>query len=60
MARRATVTEADMRRAIKAANEAGLTIRECVMEPKRVRLIFEEVEAEVLPVDTRRPKPWPK
>ncbi|WP_282608430.1 hypothetical protein [Pelagibius sp. Alg239-R121] len=43
MPRRATVTEADMRRAIKAATDCGLTVRECIMRPTEVRLIFGEV-----------------
>ena len=40
-----TVTEADMRRAIKVATECGLNVRECVMNPTEVRLVFSNAES---------------
>jgi hypothetical protein len=44
MAKRATVTEADMRRAIKAATECGLQVDECVMKPSEIRPVFSNSE----------------
>ena len=60
MAKRATVTEADMRRAIKAATECGLQVHECVMKPTEVRLVFTNVEEKPNPHDTPQPKEWPR
>ncbi len=58
MVKRATVTEVDMRRAIKAATECGLTIQECVMNPTEIRLIFVNVDEEPNPDKNPRPKEW--
>lgn len=58
MTNRARVTEADMRRAIKAATECGLQVRECVMSPAEVRLVFGDVVGRQLPDDNPKPKPW--
>jgi hypothetical protein len=58
MARRATVTEADPRRAIKAAKDCGLVIHECIMTPAEVRLIFTAVDVPKENDDTPRPKEW--
>ena len=60
MARRATVTEADMRRAIKVATECGLSVRECVMNPTEVRFVFSDVEQKLEPANNLRPKEWPR
>lgn len=60
MARKATVTQADMGRAIRAAQDAGLTIRECEMTAEKVRLIFEDGPASVeKPVANPKLKQWP-
>ena len=40
--RRATVTEAEYRRALKAAVQCGLTVREVEVTPSKVRLIFSD------------------
>lgn len=55
MSRLATVTEADMKRAIKAATDCGLTVYECVMTPVEVRLIFTKVDEK--PKSDNNPKP---
>jgi len=60
MARRATVTEADMRRAIKAATECGLQVQECVMKPSEIRLVFVNVEENPKPDNNPKPKEWPR
>lgn len=59
MAKRAAVTEADMRRAIKAAQGEGLTVSECIMSPSEVRLIFSGVDEEAKTDPRSGPKPWP-
>lgn len=60
VARRATVTEADMRRAIKVATECGLNVRECVMNPTEVRLVFSNAEEKLEPANNLKPKEWPR
>jgi hypothetical protein len=60
MAKRATVTEADMRRAIKAATECGLQVQECVMKPTEIRLVFSNVEEKPRSNDNPKPKEWPR
>lgn len=52
--KRATVTEAEFRRAIKAATDCGLTVQECVMTPAEVRLVFVKVDEK--PEDNNTPK----
>lgn len=59
MVKRATVTEADMRRAIKAATECGLQVQECVMKPSEIRLVFSRVEETRKTDETPQPKEWP-
>lgn len=58
MSRQATVTEADMKRAIKAATACGLTVQECVMTPAEIRLIFIKVDEEIDSDDNPKPKEW--
>lgn len=60
MSKRAIVTEADMRRAIKAANECGLRVSECIMTPAEIRLVFDAVENDSETSDTPKPKEWPR
>lgn len=60
MAKRATVTEADMRRAIKAAAECGLQVQECVMKPSEIRLVFSNVEENPKLDDNPKLKEWPR
>ena len=52
MSKRAIVTEADIRRAIKAASECGLRVSECVMTPAEIRLVFDAVENDPETSDT--------
>jgi hypothetical protein len=59
MAKRATVTEADMRRAIKAATECGLQVDECVMKPSEIRLVFSNNTGQELSQDDPKLKKWP-
>jgi ribosomal protein L22 len=49
-----------MQKAIRAAKECGLTIHECVMTPKEVRLIFAEVDGSKAKEDTQQLKEWPR
>jgi hypothetical protein len=58
VSKRATVTEADMRRAIKAATESGLEVRECVMNPTEIRLLFGPIDENKKSDDNPAPKPW--
>lgn len=59
MAKRAAVTEADMRRAIKAAQSEGLQVRECIMSPSEVRLIFTGIDDPIQSEGELKPKQWP-
>ncbi|WP_150523993.1 hypothetical protein [Roseibium sediminis] len=59
MAKRAAVTEADMRRAIKAAKGEGLTVRECIMSPSEVRLVFTRIDSGPETNTGLGPKQWP-
>jgi hypothetical protein len=60
VARRATVTEADMRRAIKTATDCGLQVQECIMKPAEIRLVFGDVEEKPKEDYAPRPKKWPR
>jgi hypothetical protein len=60
MVKKATVTEADMRRAIKAARGSGLVITECIMSPQEVRLIFDTVDAPQTMDNNGKPEAWPE
>ena len=44
MTKQSTITEAGVRRAIKAAVEGGLTIHQCVIKKDEVRLIFTPID----------------
>ncbi|MDW3204617.1 MAG: hypothetical protein R8L07_03660 [Alphaproteobacteria bacterium] len=63
---RPAVSQAEMTRAIKVAAAAGLRLRECIVTPGQVRLIFadpgggEPVDAAAQPGKTSGPRPWPK
>jgi|GEM_PF-5093733 len=59
MARVQTITQAELNRALKAATDAGLTVHEIVMEPRRVRVLFHDSEAPAPANDEVLPKPWP-
>lgn len=59
MAKRAAVTEADLRRAIKAVQGEGLTVRECIMKPSEIRLVFVAADEEVEAEQGLEPKEWP-
>lgn len=63
---RPAVSQAEMTRAIKVAAAAGLRLRECIVTPGQVRLVFAD-PADDAPVDagdaggkTSGPRPWPK
>ena len=57
---KATATEAGLRRAMKAAQECGLTVHECVMTPGKVRLIFSAVDQDAEKADHPKLEPWPE
>ena len=55
------ITKAQIERAMKAANECGQTLRQIVMTPDEVRLIFDEgVDDEDAPIQADAPMPWPR
>ena len=55
------ITKAQIERAMKAATECGQTLRQIVMTPDEVRLIFDEgVDDEDSPIQADAPKPWPR
>lgn len=58
MTKRATVTQADMRRALSAAKESGLTVRECIMRPHEVRIIFTDLDNPEQINDNPQLKQW--
>lgn len=58
MANRATVTEASIRRAIKVAQAEGLVVRECIMRPNEVRLVFGKLDEPAPPANDGAPKQW--
>ncbi|WP_299376526.1 hypothetical protein [uncultured Kiloniella sp.] len=59
MSKRVTVTEADMRRALRASIKSGLTVNECVMTSSEVRIIYaSDGEQEVKLVKEAKPKDW--
>ena len=55
------ITKAQIERAMKAATECGQTLRQIVMTPDEVRLIFDEgVDDDDLPIQSDTPKQWPR
>lgn len=60
MSKRANVTEADMKRAIRAASECGLTVSEVIMTAGSVRLKIGKVDETRRPTDTNCPLDWPE
>ncbi|WP_299378009.1 hypothetical protein [uncultured Kiloniella sp.] len=58
MSKQASVTKADMYRAMSAAKQSGMVIRECVMTKSEVRLIFLEVDEPDKQTDNLKPKEW--
>lgn len=60
MTKRARVTQSEMRRAIKAATECGLTVSECIVTADSVRLRFGEIDEPGTQDDTITPKEWPR
>ena len=60
MAKRATVTQANMCRVIKAASECELRVSQCVMKPAEIQLLFDAVETDPKLSDTPKPEEWPR
>lgn len=58
MARKASITEADMKRAISAARRGGLNISECRLEGAVFRVICKETDGTTFDHDDRKPKEW--
>jgi hypothetical protein len=69
MTARATITQAQLRRAISAARAEGHQLAECVVEGPAVRLIFRPGDGTIAqprpldappesPSDARQPKAW--
>lgn len=57
MTEKATVTEAEMSRAMKAAVKAGLTVYECIVTRDNVRLILVDKKNPAVK-NVRMPEPW--
>ncbi|MGH0001337.1 hypothetical protein ACQU0X_14765 [Pseudovibrio ascidiaceicola] len=53
-------TQAQMKRAIKAAQDCGLTLHECVITSAETRLVFSKVDAKTAKSQTAGPKQWPE
>ncbi|WP_208348747.1 hypothetical protein [Pseudaestuariivita rosea] len=60
MAKTASVTEADMKRVVKVAQDQGLRVQRCIMTPKRVEWIFSDVDGTLDADDSPKPKEWPR
>jgi hypothetical protein len=60
MTRRATVTETELKRALKAATERGLTVSEIIVTAEGVRLKLGSVDEKQMPVEDKAPLAWPK
>jgi hypothetical protein len=59
MSKRVTVTEADMRRALRASIKSGLTVHECVMTDSEVRIIYaSDGDQDPKLVKEHKPKEW--
>ncbi|PXX30896.1 hypothetical protein C7967_106156 [Thalassospira sp. 11-3] len=59
MSRRATVTETELKRALKAATERGLSVSEIIMTADCVRLKIGSVDENEKPVEDKAPLAWP-
>ncbi|SDR34866.1 hypothetical protein SAMN04515695_4788 [Pseudovibrio sp. Tun.PSC04-5.I4] len=60
MARKPSITQAEMTRVIKAAKACGLTLHECVITGSETRLVFSKVDAGKASPQNGAPKPWPR
>ncbi len=58
MTKKAAVTEAEMKRAMTAAQKSGLVVRECIMTANDFKLIFTDPEHKPVNTDTRQPEAW--
>nr|WP_319513721.1 hypothetical protein [uncultured Cohaesibacter sp.] len=56
----ATVTTAEMKRAIKAAEECGLTICEAIVSKRQVRLLFQPLDEAKPKANNQAPLAWPE
>ncbi len=59
MTKRATVTETEIKRVLKAASEYGLTVSEVIMTADCIRLKLGSVDESGKPVETKAPLSWP-
>ncbi len=56
-----SVTKAEIERVMRAASECGQSVREVVMTPSEVRVIFEGgVDLRNPQPETAKPKEWPR
>lgn len=60
MAKRASVTQAEIRRALQAAKECGYDPQECIMTHDSVRIVFTPLDAPPKSDDTPKPREWPR
>lgn len=60
MTRRATVTETELKRALKVATSCGLIISELEMTTDKVRIKFGTIDEPELQAETVGPLAWPE
>lgn len=60
MTRRATVTETELKRALKVATSCGLIISELEMTTDKVRIKFGPIDEPELQAETTGPLAWPE
>lgn len=60
MSRRATVTETELKRALKVATSCGLIISELEMTTDKVRIKFGTIDEPELQDETVGPLAWPE
>lgn len=58
MTRKATVTEAEVSRVIRAATKCGLNVCEIIVTAEGVRLIYDNVDRAIANDNTVGPKQW--
>lgn len=58
MTRKATVTEAEVKRVIQAATKCGLNVCEIIVTAEGVRLIYDNVDRTVANDNVKKPKKW--